>query len=48
MRDDYSEYYKQIRKNAEETWPRWKKEAYNKEFATSKHARKLEIKEGDK
>lgn len=47
MKDSYSEYYKQIRTNAENNWPKWKKEAYNKDFATSKHARKFEISEAE-
>ena len=41
----YSEIYYIIRKEAEETWPQWKKETYNANFATSAHAKKLAINE---
>ena len=47
MKENYSDYYKQIRVNAEKNWPNYKKEAYNKDIATSKHARKFEINEAE-
>ena len=47
MKENYSEYYKQIRTNAEKNWPNWKKEAYSRDFATSKHARKFKISEAE-
>ena len=37
---EYSEDYKRIRAEVE-SWPDWKKETYNCNFATSKHAHKL-------
>ena len=39
--DTYSEDYNQIKVHATE-WPDWKKEAYNRNFATSKNAKKLD------
>lgn len=40
--DTYSEDYNQIKVHATE-WPDWKKEAYNRNFATSKNAKKLDV-----
>ena len=40
---DYSKEYLFIRQQAETKWPNWKKEYYNENFATSKHAKKLSI-----
>jgi len=37
----HSDDYNRIKAKAE-TWPDWKKETYNVNFATSKHAKKLE------
>jgi len=39
--DTYSEDYYRIRVHAVE-WPDWKSEAYNRDFSTSKNAKKLD------
>lgn len=41
--DGHSKEYHQIRKEAETEWPAWKREAYNNQFATSAHSKKLLI-----
>lgn len=38
----YSQEYKTLRENAEK-WPTWRKQYYNENFATSKHAKKFVI-----
>ena len=35
--------YAIIKKEIDTTWPAWKKEAYNNNFATSAHAKKYSV-----
>jgi len=37
----YSKEYESIRKEAESTWPEWKIQTYNLNFATSINAKKI-------
>lgn len=39
--NDYSSVYKTVRKNADISWPSWKKELFNNSCAISTHAKKL-------
>lgn len=40
---EFSNEYSTIRTYAEQHWPNWKKIYYNESFATSLHAKKLDI-----
>lgn len=39
----YSKDYYLIRNEVENSWPSWKAETYNLNFATSKHAKKIKL-----
>ena len=42
----YSVAYRSIKEEIETTWPAWNVALYNSSVSTSKHAKKLKVKEG--
>jgi hypothetical protein len=41
---EYSKEYSSIRNEAESKWPAWKVSTFNVNFATSAHAKKVDLK----